>query len=78
MFLASPIQGIPDEIKLMAAVVFVDDDFRRMPRADMAKLERIIASGRYGIHKISYKDKQINVEIKKKGDKIQVKISREI
>ena len=60
----------------MATVVFVDDDFRRMPRADMAKLQRIIASGKYGVHKVSYNDKQISVEIKKVGDKIQVKIAR--
>ena len=67
---------MPDKRELMATVVFVDDDFRRMPRADMAKLERIIASGKYGVHKISFKDKQVNVEIKKQGDKIQVKLSR--
>ena len=60
----------------MATVVFVDDDFRRMTRTDMAKLQRIIASGKYGVHKVSYNDKQINVEIKKTGDKIQVKIVR--
>ncbi|MGA2161355.1 MAG: hypothetical protein ABSG28_04030 [Methanoregula sp.] len=62
----------------MATVIFVDDDFRRMPRADMAKLQRIIASGKFGVHKVSYKDKEINVEIKKQGDKIQVKIVRVI
>jgi hypothetical protein len=62
--------------ELMATVVFVDDDFRRMPRTDMVKLQRIIASGKYGMHKVSYNDKQINVEIKKTGDKIQVKIAR--
>jgi hypothetical protein len=67
---------MPDKRELMATVVFVDDDFRRMPRADMAKLERIIASGKYGIHKVSFNGKQINVEIKKQGEKIQVKISR--
>jgi hypothetical protein len=62
--------------ELMATVVFVDDDFRRMSRMDMAKLQRIIASGKCGVHKVSYNDKQINVEIKKTGDKIQVKIAR--
>ena len=59
----------------MATVVFVDDDFRRMPRADMAKLQRIIASGKSGVHKVSFKDREINVEIKKQGDKILVRIS---
>jgi hypothetical protein len=48
-----------------ATVVFVDDDLRRMFCTDMAKLERIIASGKYGVHKVSIKDKHISVEIKK-------------
>jgi len=60
----------------MATVVFVDDDFRRMSRADMAKLQRIIAAGKYGVHKVTFNDKQVNVEIKKRDDKIQVKIVR--
>ena len=71
-----PDKGMTGKRELMATVVFVDDDFRRMPRADMAKLERIIASGKYGVHKISFKEKQVNVEIKKQGDKILVKLSR--
>jgi len=58
----------------MTTVVYVDDDFRRMPRADMAKLQKLVASGKYGVHKVAYKDKQINVEIKKQGDKVQVKM----
>ncbi|MEN6395778.1 MAG: hypothetical protein ABFC78_04770 [Methanoregula sp.] len=60
----------------MATVVFVDDDFRRMSRADMAKLQRIIAAGKYGVHKVTFNEKQVNVEIKKRDDKIQVKIVR--
>lgn len=60
----------------MATVVFVDDDFRRMTRADMSRLQKLIAAGKYGVHKVSFKEKQINVEIKKTGDKIQVKIVR--
>ena len=46
-----------------------------MPRADMAKLQRIIASGKYGVHKVAFKDREINVEIKKQGDKVLVRIS---
>lgn len=46
-----------------------------MPRADMAKLQRIIASGKSGVHKVSFKDREINVEIKKQGDKVLVRIS---
>ncbi len=44
----------------------------------MASPRRIIISGWYGVHKVSFKDKGINVEIKKQGDKTQVKISRVI
>ena len=47
-----------------------------MPRADMVKLQRIIASGKLGKQRVSYKDREINVEIKKQGDKITVKIIR--
>jgi len=60
----------------MATVVFVDDDFRRMPRADMARLQRLIAAGKYGVHRVAFGDRQINVELKKQGDKIVVRISR--
>jgi len=49
-----------------------------MPRADMAKLQRIIASGKYGIHRVTFKDREINVEIKKQGDKITVRITHAI
>ncbi|MFZ0005834.1 MAG: hypothetical protein WCC86_03345 [Methanoregula sp.] len=62
----------------MTTVVFVDDDFRRMPRTDMAKLQRIIASGKFGTHKVSFGDRSLNVEIKKQGDKITVSISKVI
>ena len=64
------------EDHFMATVVFVDDDFRRMTRSDMAKLQRLIASGKFGVHKVLFKEKAINVEIKKQGDKILVKILR--
>jgi len=60
----------------MSTVVFVDDDFRRMPRAEMAKLQRLITLGKYGTHKISFNDRQVAVEIKKQGDRILVKMCR--
>ncbi|HVP97260.1 hypothetical protein [Methanoregula sp.] len=60
----------------MATVVFVDDDFRRMPRADMARLQRLIDAGKFGTHRVPFKDREINVEIKKQGDKVTVRISR--
>jgi hypothetical protein len=60
----------------MTNVVFVDDDFRRMPRTDMAKLQRIIASGKYGVYKVSFGDRIVNIEVKKQGDKIMVRLTR--
>jgi len=60
----------------MTTVVFVDDDFRRMSRADMAKIQRIIGSGKLGTFKVTFKDKPINIEIKKQDDKVMVKILR--
>jgi hypothetical protein len=57
----------------MVKVVFVDDDFRRMLRSDMAHLQRLIDTGKLGRHKVPYKDKTINVEISKKDGTIYVK-----
>lgn len=59
--------------KTMATVTFIDDDFRRMPRADMARLQKLIADKKFGIQEIPYGDKKIKVEIKKVNDKIVVK-----
>ena len=60
----------------MVNVVFVDDDFRRMPRADMSKLQKLVDAKKFGIHEVPYKEKTIRVEIKKQGDKIVVKKHR--
>ncbi len=57
----------------MVKVIYEGDDFKRMHRADMLALERLVASGKTGIHEIKYKDKKIKVEIKKKGMDIVVK-----
>ena len=62
----------------MPTVVFIDDDFRRMSRADMARLQRLITAGKFGQHKVPFGEREITVEIKKQGDKIQVRISRVI
>ena len=62
--------------QIMSKTVFVDDDFRRMARADMAKLQRLIDEKKTGVHEVSYGDKKIKVSIKKAGDTIQVKIFR--
>lgn len=57
----------------MAKVIFVDDDFRRMLRSDLQHIQRLIDAGKFGNHKVPYKDKTINIEIVKKGDTISVK-----
>lgn len=56
----------------MVKVIYEGDDFKRMHRSDMQALQRIIDEKRFGIHEITYKDKKIKVEIKKKGDDIVV------
>ena len=62
----------------MGKVVYVDDDFRRMPRSDMQKLQRLVDAKKTGIHEVSYKDKKIKVEISRKGDDIVVRRWRPI
>jgi hypothetical protein len=57
----------------MGNVVYEGDDFKRMLRADMVKLKRLVESGAVGIHEIAYKDKKIKVEIVKKGNNTIVK-----
>ena len=62
--------------QIMSKTVFLDDDFRRMARTDMAKLQRLIDEKKFGIHEVSYGDRKVKVSIKKNGDTIQVKIFR--
>jgi hypothetical protein len=57
----------------MVKVVFEGDDFKRMHRTDMAALQRLIDSKKFGIFEIKYKEATIKVEIKKKMDSIVVK-----
>ena len=57
----------------MARVIYEGDDFKRMHRADMLALERLVASGKTGIHEVQYKDTKIRVEIRKKGMDIVVR-----
>ncbi len=57
----------------MGKVVFEGDDFRRMHRADMTALQRLVDAKKFGIFEVQYKDTKIKVEIKKKGDDIVVK-----
>ncbi|PKL63752.1 MAG: hypothetical protein CVV32_11915 [Methanomicrobiales archaeon HGW-Methanomicrobiales-3] len=57
----------------MVKVIYEGDDFKRMHRADLLALERLVASGKTGVHEIRYKDTKIKIEIKKKGMDIVVK-----
>jgi RNase P/RNase MRP subunit p29 len=57
----------------LGKVVFEGDDFRRMLRADMTALQRLVDAKKLGVFEVKYKDGKIKVEIKKKGDDIIVK-----
>lgn len=62
----------------MVKVIYEGDDFKRMHRTDLLAVERLVASGKMGIHEVTYKDTKIKVEIKKKGMDIVVKRFRAI
>jgi hypothetical protein len=57
----------------MVKVIYEGDDFKRMLRGDMQKLERLIESKKFGIFEVDYKEGKIKVEIKKKGNDVVVK-----
>jgi hypothetical protein len=57
----------------MVNVIYEGDDFKRMTRNDMLKLQRFVDSKKMGIFEVDYKDGKIKVEIKKRGDDIIVK-----
>jgi ribosomal protein L25 (general stress protein Ctc) len=57
----------------MGAVIYDGDDFKRMMRTDMLKLQRLVDSKKTGIFEVDYKDGKIKVEIKKRNDDIVVK-----
>jgi hypothetical protein len=58
---------------IMGKLVFVDDDFKRMLRSDILRIQRLAEAGKFGKHTVPYKDKMIKIEIAKKGDTISVK-----
>jgi len=62
----------------MVKVIYEGDDFKRMLRTDLQKLERLVESKKLGIFEVDYKEGKIKVEIKKKGDAILVKRFRAI
>ncbi|HZK30914.1 MAG TPA: hypothetical protein VFC43_06750 [Methanoregula sp.] len=57
----------------MASVIYEGDDFKRMMRKDMLKLQQLVNAKKMGIFEVDYKDGKIKVEIKKRGDDIVVK-----
>ena len=57
----------------MVNVSFEGDDFKRMTRKDMLKLQQLVDAKKMGIFEVDYKEGKIKVEIKKKGDDIVVK-----
>jgi hypothetical protein len=57
----------------MVNVSFEGDDFKRMTRKDMLKLQQLVDAKKMGIFEVDYTEGKIKVEIKKKGDEIVVK-----
>ena len=57
----------------MVKVIYEGDDFKRMTRKDMLKLQQLVDAKKVGIFEVDYKEGKIKVEIKKKGDDIVVK-----
>jgi hypothetical protein len=57
----------------MFNVIYEGDDFKRMMRKDMLKLQQLVDAKKMGIFEVDYKEGKIKVEIKKKGDDIVVK-----
>ena len=57
----------------MVKVIYEGDDFKRMLRTDLQKLERLVGAKKFGIFEVDYKEGKIKVEIKKKGNDIVVK-----
>ena len=62
----------------MGKIVYEGDDFKRMPRADMLAVERLVKTGKLGIFEVKYKDTKFRIEIKKKGMDTVVKRFRAI
>jgi hypothetical protein len=56
----------------MVNVIYEGDDFKRMMRKDMLKLQQLVDAKKMGIFEVDYKEGKIKVEIKKKGDDIVV------
>ncbi|PKL58215.1 MAG: hypothetical protein CVV34_03460 [Methanomicrobiales archaeon HGW-Methanomicrobiales-5] len=62
----------------MVKVIYEGDDFKRMLRGDMQKLERLVDAKKFGIFEVDYREGKIKVEIKKKGNDVVIKRWRAI
>ena len=62
----------------MVNVTYEGDDFKRMMRKDMQKIQQLVDSKKTGIFEVDYKEGKIKVEIKKRGDGIIVRRWRAI
>jgi len=62
----------------MVNVTYEGDDFKRMMRKDMQKLQQLVDSKKTGIFEVDYKEGTIKVEIKKRGEGVVVRRWRAI
>jgi len=62
----------------MVNVTYEGDDFKRMMRKDMQKLQQLVDSKKTGIFEVDYKEGKIKVEIKKRGEGLVVRRWRAI
>jgi len=62
----------------MVNVTYEGDDFKRMMRKDMQKLQHLVDSKKTGIFEVDYKEGTIKVEIKKRGEGVVVRRWRAI
>ncbi len=62
----------------MVNVTYEGDDFKRMMRKDMQKIQQLVDSKKTGIFEVDYKEGKIKVEIKKRGEGIVVRRWRAI
>jgi hypothetical protein len=53
-------------------VIYEGDDFKRMLRKDMQKLQQLVDAKKLGIFEVDFKEKKIKVEIKRRGDDIVI------
>lgn len=54
----------------MGKVIYDGDIFKRMSRADMLVLKRLVDAKKFGVFEIAYQGGKVKIEIKKKGDDI--------